>query len=145
MPLNAITLDQAITDWYLIWSHLLNDITMTLSHHRISLYLKDRQIRNALARSWTWTIQSTSGMSRPLAATSVQSRMPESALQNWKKVVVRFVCFCLPWKEKERNWISNKCYLGQVPAPTFSKVDLIRERIFRPQDFNRWAKHILTI
>lgn len=43
-----------------------------------------------------WTIQSTSGMSSPLAATSVHSRMPESALQNWKKVVVRLVCFCLP-------------------------------------------------
>jgi hypothetical protein len=71
--------------------------------------------------------------------------MPESALQNWKKVVVRFVCFCLPWKEKENIWILIKCYLGQVPAPTFSKVDLIRERIVRPQDFNRWAKHILTI
>lgn len=42
------------------------------------------------------TIQSTAGMSRPLAATSVQSRMPDSALQNWKNVVVRFVCFCLP-------------------------------------------------
>lgn len=42
------------------------------------------------------TIQSTSGMSSPRAATSVHSRMPESALQNWKKVVVRLVCFCLP-------------------------------------------------
>lgn len=45
-----------------------------------------------------WTIQSTSGISRPLAATSVQRRMPESALQNWKNVVVLFVCFCFPWK-----------------------------------------------
>ena len=33
----------------------------------------------------------------PLAATSVQRRMPESALQKEKKVVVRFVCFCFPW------------------------------------------------
>ena len=33
----------------------------------------------------------------PLAATSVQSSIPESALQKEKNVVVRFVCFCLPW------------------------------------------------
>lgn len=45
-----------------------------------------------------WTIQSTSGISRPLAATSVQRRMPESALQNWKNVVVLLVCFCFPCK-----------------------------------------------
>lgn len=47
-----------------------------------------------------WTIQSTSGMSRPRAATSVHSSIPESALQNWKKVVVRFVCFCFPCNKK---------------------------------------------
>lgn len=41
-------------------------------------------------------IQSTFGMSSPLAATSVQSKMPFSALQNSKKVFVRFCCFCLP-------------------------------------------------
>jgi hypothetical protein len=44
-----------------------------------------------------WTIQSTSGMSRPLAATSVHKRMPDWALQNWKNVVVLLVCFCLPY------------------------------------------------
>ena len=33
----------------------------------------------------------------PLAATSVHSRMPLSSLQNWKKEVVLFCCFCLPW------------------------------------------------
>lgn len=43
-----------------------------------------------------WTIQSTAGMSRPLAATSVHNNIPLSALQNWKKVVVLFVCCCLP-------------------------------------------------
>lgn len=43
-------------------------------------------------------IQSTRGMSRPRAATSVQRRMPEEALQNSKKVFVRFCCFCLPWE-----------------------------------------------
>lgn len=42
------------------------------------------------------TIQSTAGISNPRAATSVQSSVPDSALQNWKNVVVRFVCFCLP-------------------------------------------------
>lgn len=47
------------------------------------------------------TIQSTSGISSPRAATSVHSRMPESALQNWKKVVVRLVCFCLPCEMKQ--------------------------------------------
>lgn len=41
-------------------------------------------------------IQSTRGMSRPRAATSVQRRIPEEALQNSKKVLVRFCCFCLP-------------------------------------------------
>ena len=45
-----------------------------------------------------WTIQSTCGMSSPLAATSVHSRMPSVALQNWKKVCERFACFCFPWK-----------------------------------------------
>ena len=44
-----------------------------------------------------WMIQSTAGMSRPLAATSVHSRMPFSALLNSKKVLVRFCCFCFPW------------------------------------------------
>jgi len=43
-----------------------------------------------------WTIQSTSGISRPRAATSVHSNVPELALQNSKKVVVRFCCFCFP-------------------------------------------------
>jgi len=35
-------------------------------------------------------------MSRPLAATSVQSKIPEGALQYSKKVEVLFCCFCLP-------------------------------------------------
>ena len=38
--------------------------------------------------------------SRPLAATSVQMRVPCLALQNSKKVFVRFCCFCLPWRSK---------------------------------------------
>ena len=42
------------------------------------------------------TIQSTSGMSRPRAATSVHRRIPDLALQNSKKVVVRLCCFCFP-------------------------------------------------
>lgn len=45
------------------------------------------------------TIQSTCGMSSPLAATSVHSRIPLLASQNEKKVQVRFCCFCLPWKQ----------------------------------------------
>eukprot|EP01139_Manchomonas_bermudensis_P000891 Amastigsp_a1050_42.p4 type:complete len:122 gc:universal Amastigsp_a1050_42:437-802(+) len=45
----------------------------------------------------TWTIQSTSGMSRPRAATSVQIRMPDSAPTKSRKVEVRFCCFCRPW------------------------------------------------
>ena len=45
-------------------------------------------------------IQSTFGISRPLAATSVQSKMPVSALQNSKNVLVRFCCFCLPYERK---------------------------------------------
>lgn len=49
------------------------------------------------------TIQSTAGMSRPRAATSVHSRIPVSALQNWKKVVVRFVCFCFPCSYQNRS------------------------------------------
>lgn len=44
-------------------------------------------------------IQSTLGMSRPRAATSVQSKIPVGALQNSKKVLVRFCCFCLPWNK----------------------------------------------
>lgn len=64
-----------------------------------------------------WTIQSTSGMSRPRAATSVHSRMPESALQNWKKVVVRLVCFCLPWDtggEREKHLSAALLHLLQA-------------------------------
>jgi hypothetical protein len=48
------------------------------------------------------TIQSTAGMSRPRAATSVHSSLPVSALQNWKNVVVRFVCFCFPCTHQNR-------------------------------------------
>jgi hypothetical protein len=44
-------------------------------------------------------IQSTMGISRPRAATSVHKRVPDGALQNSKKVVVRFCCFCLPWQK----------------------------------------------
>lgn len=44
-------------------------------------------------------IQSTLGMSRPRAATSVQRRIPVGALQNSKKVLVRFCCFCLPCEQ----------------------------------------------
>lgn len=49
------------------------------------------------------TIQSTAGMSSPLAATSVHNKIPDSALQNWKNVVVRFVCCCLPWNKFDIN------------------------------------------
>src|SRR6218665_1107072 len=41
-------------------------------------------------------IQSTFFMSSPLAATSVQSRMPCFASQNCKNVIVLFACFCFP-------------------------------------------------
>lgn len=63
-----------------------------------------------------WTIQSTSGMSSPLAATSVHSRMPESALQNWKKVVVRLVCFCLPWDDERTCLITTPGFGGEAVA-----------------------------
>lgn len=59
-----------------------------------------------------WTIQSTSGISSPRAATSVHKRMPESALQNWKKVVVRLVCFCFPWVGK-KNWFKAAAPAGE--------------------------------
>lgn len=38
--------------------------------------------------------------SRPRAATSVQMRIPFSALLNSKKVLVRFCCFCLPCRSR---------------------------------------------
>lgn len=62
------------------------------------------------------TIQSTAGISRPRAATSVQSKIPVSALQNWKNVVVRFVCFCFPCSQHNKppllsNYIENRFYL----------------------------------
>ena len=44
------------------------------------------------------TIQSTWGISKPLAATSVHNRIDSLALQNWKNVWVRFACFCFPCK-----------------------------------------------
>lgn len=52
------------------------------------------------------TIQSTCGMSRPRAATSVQSKMPDFAWQNEKNVHVRFCCFCLPYKKS----VICECY-----------------------------------
>ena len=38
--------------------------------------------------------------SKPLAATSVQIKVPCLALQNSKKVLVRFCCFCFPCKSR---------------------------------------------
>lgn len=38
--------------------------------------------------------------SKPLAATSVQTRTPCFALQNSKKVLLRLSCFCLPWRSR---------------------------------------------
>lgn len=38
--------------------------------------------------------------SKPLAATSVQMRTPCLALQNSKKVLVRFCCFCFPCRSR---------------------------------------------
>lgn len=35
--------------------------------------------------------------------------MPESALQNWKKVVVRLVCFCFPWIGKKKRLKAAAC------------------------------------
>ena len=55
------------------------------------------------------TIQSTSGISRPRAATSVHSNVPELALQNSKNVVVRFCCFCFPYM-KQTSFV---CYISQ--------------------------------
>ena len=49
------------------------------------------------------TIQSTSGISKPLAATSVHNNMPLSAEQNSKNVLVRFCCFCLPCNKKTKQ------------------------------------------
>lgn len=43
-----------------------------------------------------WRIQSTAGKSRPLEATSVQSKIPFSARQNWKNRAVLFSCFNFP-------------------------------------------------
>ncbi len=58
-------------------------------------------------------IQSTSGMSRPRAATSVQTRMPLVALQNSKKVAVRLACFCRPcWLN---GWLIGCCVGQQMP------------------------------
>ena len=43
------------------------------------------------------TIHCTAGISRPRAATSVQSSTPLSALLNSRNVAVRRLCFCFPW------------------------------------------------
>lgn len=56
-------------------------------------------------------IQSTLGISRPRAATSVQSKIPVGALQNSKKVLVRFCCFCFPCQEKKRGKKGQKSSL----------------------------------
>ena len=64
------------------------------------------------------TIQSTAGISRPRAATSVHSRIPVSALQNWKNVVVRFICFCFPCSHQNRSpLVSN--YSENLHTDTF--------------------------
>lgn len=52
-------------------------------------------------------IQSTAGISKPRAATSVQSKIPFSALQNSKNVFVRFCCFCRPCYDMCEQVIGN--------------------------------------
>ena len=57
-------------------------------------------------------IQSTNGMSRPRAATSVQSKIASLAFTNWKNVCVLLFCFCLPWEKHKHthlNFIYDKC------------------------------------
>ena len=46
-------------------------------------------------------IQSTAGISRPLAATLVQSNVPCVAFVNSKNVRVRFSCFCFPYTKSD--------------------------------------------
>lgn len=59
----------------------------------------------------------TSGMSRPRAATSVHNKMPFSALQKSKKVEVRFCCFCFPWISRQSTWMylrSSEWYFTEL-------------------------------
>ena len=63
-------------------------------------------------------IQSTLGISRPRAATSVQSRIPVGALQNSKNVLVRFCCFCFPY---------TSALISSVAASQYSREDLGQE------------------
>ena len=63
------------------------------------------------------TIQSTRGMSRPRAATSVQRSTAVCAWQNWRKVVVRRACFCFPCNRHQVSRRQAKPY-----PPIFSKT-----------------------
>ena len=81
-----------------------------------------------------WTIQSTSGISRPRAATSVHNKAPELALQNSKNVVVRFCCFCFPYRNKrkcpkigEGCWFAHRtyCFLTLPSLSWFRKFPTI--------------------
>jgi hypothetical protein len=46
----------------------------------------------------------TSGISRPRAATLVHNKIPLSALQKLKNVAVHFCCFCFPWISETSIW-----------------------------------------
>lgn len=77
------------------------------------------------------TIQSTRGMSRPLAATSIHNKMDSLELQNWKKVWVLLVCFCFPFKSniKRKTWTKTRnvksiqvfdyCWVTQIIDQSF--------------------------
>lgn len=72
-----------VVSWIIRWVELDNPV-----------YVGDLSIRSVCENSYG--VKRWKRTSRPLAATSVQIRVPCLALQNSKKVFVRFCCFCFP-------------------------------------------------
>lgn len=95
------------------WMYSWIITNFSIEHKMISGFCNDHITFGSSGGS-NCTIQSTAGMSRPRAATSVHKRVPVSALQNWKKVVVRFVCFCLPlwWRIGSVLVVDQENYLS---------------------------------
>ncbi len=86
---------------------LIEFCNLQFQKHYPTAMVDTEQIMKCTKTNITFTEQkkcmkpTTAGMSRPRAATSVQRRMPFSALQNSKQVEVRFCCFCFPWMSRQ--------------------------------------------
>ena len=93
-------------------------------------------------------IQSTRGISKPRAATSVQRSVPDSALQNSKNVVVRFCCFCFPYEPTSvraqqenlgRTYVKVKYWYINI----VKEFGMVLYRITAREENNHFLLHVL--